>query len=434
MSEKPTIFISSTIFDFADMRSALKYWLEEVGYSVSLSESTDFSKPLDKNSYEACLEAISQAQYFILLIGGRVGGLYDAAQRVSITRMEYRTAYELVKQGRMKMLIFIRQSIWTIKEDRKLLTKLLRDEYKQHYELPDEAISALANHQSTFVNDADAIFSFIDEVARKDEMKAAMSGRGDLPVANWIHPFSTFRDIVDALRVGFRIAQPLEVKVAKENLRQEAMLNFAGMLSVTNGRIRRATAWAAPARSQYVGSPSDTSEYSAEQIKLLFMYAFLRSHAGRDLATHALNRAIDTGVFLEFNSETGEFAPTKFHTALVTLRENIARLTFLIREFRKDSATLLSTLDPLFRGKKRDALVRVNNFQLINVFGLHDAQENVMQILEAMLAALAGDETRLDALRLNPTSPIAEEAEKLAKERVSVDQVKAWLAGEISIE
>lgn len=96
---KPVIYISSTIYDFQDLRSALKFWLEELGYEVMLSDFNDFTKPLETNSYEACLRAIARADYFILLMGARVGGFYDAVNNISITRMEYRTAYELVEQG-----------------------------------------------------------------------------------------------------------------------------------------------------------------------------------------------------------------------------------------------------------------------------------------------------------------------------------------------
>ena len=39
---KPKIFISSTIYDFQDLRSALKYWFKEYGYEARLSEYNDF--------------------------------------------------------------------------------------------------------------------------------------------------------------------------------------------------------------------------------------------------------------------------------------------------------------------------------------------------------------------------------------------------------
>jgi hypothetical protein len=41
MSErKPKVFVSSTIYDFRDLRSALKLWLEEYGYDVLRSHKT----------------------------------------------------------------------------------------------------------------------------------------------------------------------------------------------------------------------------------------------------------------------------------------------------------------------------------------------------------------------------------------------------------
>lgn len=73
--KRPSFFISSTIYDFRDLRSAIKYYLEQQGCTVFASEYTNFPKQLEKNTYEACLETIVKADYFILLIGARVGGM-----------------------------------------------------------------------------------------------------------------------------------------------------------------------------------------------------------------------------------------------------------------------------------------------------------------------------------------------------------------------
>ena len=79
LSKRPRIFISSTIHDFADLRSAIKFYLEERGCEALLSEFNDFGKPVDTNSYDACIKAIDSADYFVLLIGAHVGGWYDEA-------------------------------------------------------------------------------------------------------------------------------------------------------------------------------------------------------------------------------------------------------------------------------------------------------------------------------------------------------------------
>jgi Domain of unknown function (DUF4062) len=43
-NKKPTVFISSTIYDFKDLRSAIKYYLEELGFEVFASDYNDFPK------------------------------------------------------------------------------------------------------------------------------------------------------------------------------------------------------------------------------------------------------------------------------------------------------------------------------------------------------------------------------------------------------
>ena len=108
---KPKIFVSSTIYDFSDLRSSIKYYLESLGYEVLLSEYNDFEKELDLNSYEACLRTIENCQYFILLVGSRVGGFYNKGLKISITQMEYRKAYEQLLIGKIRIINIVRKSM-----------------------------------------------------------------------------------------------------------------------------------------------------------------------------------------------------------------------------------------------------------------------------------------------------------------------------------
>src|SRR5205085_2487471 len=119
----PTFFLSSTIYDFKDLRSAIKYYLEQQGCRVLASDFNDFPHPPEKHSYEACLKAIAEADFFVLLIGARVGGWFDEPNQVSITQQEYREAYRLHKEGNLKLLSFVRADVWRMKDDRKLLAK-----------------------------------------------------------------------------------------------------------------------------------------------------------------------------------------------------------------------------------------------------------------------------------------------------------------------
>lgn len=196
---KPTIFISSTIYDFADLRSAIKFWLDEMGFNTQLSEYNDFIKDTRQNSYDACLDAVRQCDYFVLLIGSRRGGMYPG-EDISITRKEYRTAYELAKQGKIKkIIVLIRQNVWDVKEDRKALKKLLS--HLRIFE-SDKEINKIVveNYDSNILKDAEHIIGFINEVTRNKEAR-----ENEKPVMNWVHTFSGFEDVIKVLKAELGI-------------------------------------------------------------------------------------------------------------------------------------------------------------------------------------------------------------------------------------
>ena len=122
---RSTIFLSSTIYDFHDLRSASKDYLELRGCTVYASDYNDFAKDLEPQSYDACLKAIEGAGIFVLFIGSRVGGLVNAATRKSITRAEYKRVYELAKAGKIRIVSFVRSEVWTHRESVKEMARYL---------------------------------------------------------------------------------------------------------------------------------------------------------------------------------------------------------------------------------------------------------------------------------------------------------------------
>ena len=186
--KKPTFFLSSTVFDFHDLRSAIKYTLEQKGCLVLASEFNDFRKPLDKHSYDACLESIEQAEYFILLIGSRVGGWYDEPSRTSITQQEYRTAYELHQRKRkIKILSFVRKDVWQFRSDHKALLRHL-----QEMTLDSAVAKKVLKFPSQHAEDAEFIINFIEEVGRNRETESATRHSNSFPTGNWLHTFRDF--------------------------------------------------------------------------------------------------------------------------------------------------------------------------------------------------------------------------------------------------
>src|SRR5262249_13653892 len=147
----------------------------------------DFPHPPERHSYEGCLKAISEADFFILLIGARVGGWFDEPNQVSITQQEYREAYRLHREGKLKILSFVRADVWRMKDDRKLLTKHI-----QELDLDPGAKAQVMLAPTKAATNAEFIVRFIEEVGRSRETAVAAKGQGPLPTGNWLHVFEQF--------------------------------------------------------------------------------------------------------------------------------------------------------------------------------------------------------------------------------------------------
>ncbi len=310
---RPVVFVSSTVHDLGDMRSAIKYWLEGWGYEVRLSEYADFPDVLDKNSYEACLDAVRSADYCIVLIGNRAGGAWDADDHTSISRREYQVAYEVAQTGGMKVLVFVRDAVWTVFLDRR------------------GAANAL--HSSPIIQERDAsyVFPFIEEARRADEMRAAAEGVGERPVNNWVYQFKAFEDVVTAIRTQFRLDRPVRQAAIEANLLWELQENLCQLADKEDGPVRfHHRHWPAARLLRDLDvsdcDPSSTHAFdSASDLKEIAFYAAIAP--GRSLLVKALNDAIGSGVFLKHNPRTGASKVGAVQEYLLHLRHHISYWT-----------------------------------------------------------------------------------------------------------
>jgi hypothetical protein len=420
---KPTIYISSTIYDFADLRSSLKYVLEELGYFVLLSEHNDFRKPLDTSSYESCLAALKEADYFLLLIGQRVGGFFDANQKISITRMEYREAYKLSQNGQLKLLTFVRKSLWDIREDRKALNQAFEEMNAASKELSAESRMKLLNHSSTFVNDAEVTFEFLKEVSKVDEMKAAIKGVGVFPTGNWVHPFSDFEDVMAALNTELNIKNPLRRAILISNLKNELTVNLAALLTKTPDTILPTAYLAMAARRRMTGDRGEVSDISGKHLVGLAMYLICAAPTS-NLTSQFLDVALTSGEFLSFVKESHSYEPSLLQNRMLELKKNLDRLQFIAEAFGERRSRLA---DELFGIPSDESLTSIENEKLSIAFVFQDCELNIVNLLSAILKHLDGDTNALQNVELNSTSPFPETAKQLEQERPHKADVRAWL-------
>ncbi len=201
---RPTVFLSSTVRDFRDLRGAVKHWLEDSGFEALASDYADFDMRPDESAFDACFDAVRRSDFYILLLGFRRGSWYRDS--ISVTQQEYRVARESFEAyGAPIPILLIRREVQT----------LLRAGLTESSDFED------ASHTRRFVEEVSATFEVTEEKSEPIERRA-----------NWLHDFDSFRDVVDVLRVALDLKSDLSrqrrlnaVAAEVETLLAHMMLN-----------------------------------------------------------------------------------------------------------------------------------------------------------------------------------------------------------------
>jgi len=419
---KPTFFLSSTIHDFKDLRSALKYFLEQQGCVVLGSEFNDFPKPLDSHTYDACLATLRKADYYVLLIGTRVGGWYDEAGRVSITQQEYREAYKLHEQGLLRIVSFVRSDVWRMREDRKELANHLSTLGVQ-----SDLIKQIANFPSRSAEDADFITGFISEVTRDHETRTAVAVGGSKPTGNWVHTFDTFRDIADVINAQVFHGLPVEHAILRRLLLRE----IKGILRVSlakmpDGKPFSPLPFLLRFREKHdLGMESrDRSAMTLDPKTWNQLAAIAIVVPTTTYPTLILERALESSAFLAFDSETASYREEPIFMALHMLRDEIRRFK---QANTSDVTSIIYEASPRSRGS-HSAPVVVGSMKLFMFLNLIDRWANIGELSKAICKALNGRQFCMPTLR--PRSPVVGMDKELQRESVTDEELENLLNGD----
>jgi hypothetical protein len=405
--QRPRVFISSTISDLADLRHALKFWLEEMGFDVQVSEFNDFERRPEAGTFEACFDSIRQSDYYVLIIGDRPGTWYDEPTRVSVTREEYRVAYDSLQQtARPKVVSFVRSRVVTT----------LREW---------EAGGARPDGRST-LEDPEFTRDFITEVRREEETQQASAGARPYPPANWITEFATFRDLTDGLKSTLRIKGPLPRVAILENLRHELEFNLRLMLRKHEGKPFYRHWWLGNVRDEVKVSRDELKGerwLSGAQIKDAMIYATTGTVPPEAFLRGALDEAVLSRALLDFDPERDRYLPSPLLQALYQLREDIDvyKSRHLADDERRRWVSYWFTVKD-----QEDSGLPVRVHDLVLLFGLHDSQQNIVRLLVGILRYLYNHTQSIDVM-LRPATPLIGAEERIRAERVSEEELRAWL-------
>jgi Domain of unknown function (DUF4062) len=416
--DRPTIFISSTIYDFRDMRSAIKDHLEENGCRVLASDFNDFTKPLDRHSYQACLDTIEQADFFLLLVGTRVGGWYDQPNRISITQQEYRTAYKLAQEGKIKLLSFVRAEVWDHRQSSKELNKHL----ESLSELDDEIRKKIRDRPTTFASDSDFIVSFIEEISRNKETADAVKGRGSMPVGNWIHQFAGFSDIRDVLDP--LILNGLSVKHAagRKALQNQLVTLLRDVVPLINNKpmVPMPTILnVAKEIDLKADSLPDSVRMKDHTFKRFALLAITAPRAA--LNESGLGAALGTDLLLEYDSKNGDFKQTPSYDLLTELLDQMRK--FEQARTGSNSHDVIKCGLPKNRGK--DKSVTIPALLVAGQLQLFFRWADVASLATALAIFLDGKPLVVPARM--PLTPFADQEAEIKAEQISLEQVRHFI-------
>lgn len=421
--KRPTFFISSTIYDFSDLRSAMKFFLEKQGCKVLASEYNDFQQPLDLHSYQACLENIKKADYFVLLIGSRVGGWFDEDSKISITMREYREAYELHKTGKIQLINFIRSEVWHWRSNRSEVARALDNE-----RLDKDRAERILNSPSICAEDPDFIVSFIDEVARKAETEKAASGRGAFPTGNWIHAFDGFQDIADVLQGRIYGGLPLDQAVVRDLVLQE----LKDILRLSLVKIRPGSIYSPTSslrkfhyKHKLTLNSRDNRCFPVATKRWDILCTLAVALLGLDIKAQMLSVALSSAVFLDFDPTAGRFVSTEIYWSLAQLQEELYKLR---KGATPENLAVIFEHTPKRRPRGVTS-VDVDTRKLVGLLHVMERWSNVIELSKAICHHLAGGQLHIP--ELFGRSPIEGMDEQLKIETVSASEVDAFIKGDI---
>jgi hypothetical protein len=284
-ADGPRVFVSSTVRDLGDLRSAVKFWLEESGYTVYTSEATDFPAPADRRAPEAAMSVIADCEYFVLIVGWRRGAPLDGSG-VSVTRAEFRHARELARTvGRPRLLSFVRRDVEIAERTAGSPTE--SDDWK---------------HQLEFL--------------------AELRGSRDATDPNWLHSFASFREVTEILRATLRIRGPLRRRAVEANLRQELLTNSRALLHRVGSGYGPIADLAL--LHDWAGVPRERETVSESNARALARYMLIKPGTGT-LRRSALRDAIASGEFLVFRPQSGAMEVGPVQSALLELEDQTGR-------------------------------------------------------------------------------------------------------------
>jgi len=316
-----------------------------------------------------------------------------------VTRFEYLHAYELAKKGRLRMIACARS----------------------------EVMEALKNNNREEFEDFNFTSQFITEIKREEELTKATEGAGSFPIGNWLRTFNEFRDLTEALRTSLGFSKPLRRKAIEANLLWELKSNLQILLEKRGAIVIPASERLVKWRESVTISTKtleEAVEITTDQAKELAWcgVGVLFGQWGF-LATSALEDAVNSGEFLDYDTSKSDFNVGEVQYCLLRLRDELRKLskTEATGEELRDRA--IATISVIHKM----TCPRIATSELVVILHVANIVHNVLSLTAALAAYLSGINPELKSWELAPETPLPESAKNFQENRPTRMEIDAWL-------
>lgn len=374
-----------------DLRSSLKWWLEENDYIVNASEYNDFQKPLDENSYEACLSAIDNSDYFILIIGNRIGGMYDS--EITITQKEYRHAYDKMLEGKLKIISFIRQTTWTTFLDTKNKIETIKKEHSDFKTIIDSIVDT----------ETKVRFKFIDDVRRVKDMK-----EGKSPKNNWIHTFNTFKEIIEVLKNELGGFSELSFKQKRFVIQNDIKKNLKQIVSKHDGMIYSIGSLSNELFGDYVLNDEVKHITLTDNQYINYCSFYVSCLQIKPFIVNRIESFYKSGFFLQYSKDVDDYISGDLNKLASNLINIYERLNGLHKSMYDGENNKLLKL-----GKKPDnSHLKVTPIEIFFALDYYDSLVNCIYFSKNLYRALSGKSYSVPELKFKNRLPGKMQAKK----------------------
>ncbi len=390
----PKVFISSTVREFQDLRSALDYTLRSQGIRVKLSEAADFDVVGDRPAIEECFANVRDSDYYVLLIGNNRGSFFDENERISVTRQEYRVARDqFLATGKPIMLMFLRRAT----ED-----------------------SLRGDRQG--IDDPEHLTAFIQEV-QTPPIQGSPS---------YLKRFRDFADVMDAIAIRLNLGRSFSETLTRHALVSELTWNLAQMVKRHVNTVFEHHAWSDNLR-RVIGITIDNQHLpitvSGGMLNQLFV-ASLEAIRTRRLRTRAIEDAISSGTFLDFDPINNAFRESALHQRLHELLIDIQSFRD-VEEAAKESGKKIQ-LTIINKSTNHGRVCQIGRSDLVFLFAFFNRLENVFNGHKVLCRYLLGVNEELEEIDRRPITPLGKEVESgMRREQVSAAEIQHLIRNDV---